>query len=417
MLRSRFSSDRSRKPLIAALLLLLPFLLLSSCGSRFRHPAVPVDRQNLASIPGFPSVRWWGDVGDDPTFLEVAKQTITRERAYRASIGQPGLAPSIAYLAVSGGGEDGAFGAGLLCGWTDTGTRPEFNVVTGVSTGALIAPFAFLGPDYDHVLREVYTTIKTSDILEDRGLLQGFFSDAMADTKPLRKLLERFVNDDFVRRIAAEDAKGRLLLIGTTNLDAGRPVVWDLGAIAAANKPESKTLILDLMIASSAIPAFFPPVLLDIPIEGTPYQEMHVDGGAATQVFIFPSAFRLRPFIEAMDAQRERTAYVLRNGRLDPEWAQTRPKTLTIAQRAISSLIQSQGLGDLYRIFLSCQRDGVAYRLAFIPPTFREQSKEAFDTNYMHKLFDVGYARGKDGGQWLDAPPGFRSDGKSLRGP
>lgn len=391
---------------------------LLSCGSsRFRHPAVPSDRQNLAAIPGFTDIRWWGDVGDDPAFVKITGQTITRERAYRASIGLPGLAPSIAYLAVSGGGEDGAFGAGLLCGWTDAGNRPEFNVVTGVSTGALIAPFAFLGPDYDHVLRRVYTTIKTSDILQERGLLQGFFSDAMSDTTPLRRLLEQFVDDEFIKRIAAENAKGRLLLIGTTNLDAGRPVVWDLGGIAAAARPESKKLIVDLMIASSAIPAIFPPVLLDIPIEGTPYQEMHVDGGAATQVFIFPAGFRLRAFVESFDAKRDRTAYIIRNGRLDPEWAETRPKTLTIAQRAISSLIQTQGLGDLYRIFLSCQRDGVAYRLTFIPSTFREQSKEAFDTSYMRKLFEVGYALGKEGNHWRDAPPGYRSDGKSLREP
>jgi len=380
---------------------------ISGCSSVPRRPAVPFGRENLAAVPGFDGIRWWGDVADDPVFLEVAKQTIVRERAYRASRGEPGLAPSIAYLAVSGGGQDGAYGAGLLCGWTDAGTRPEFNVITGVSTGALIAPFVFAGPEYDRVLREVYTTIRTRDIMEERGLIHGFLSDAMADTKPLRKLLERYVDDEFVRKIAAEDAKGRLLLIGTTNLDAGRPVVWDLGAIAAAGKPESRKLIVNLMIASAAIPAFFPPVLIDIPIEGKSYQEMHVDGGAATQVFIFPPAFKLRTFVASLDAQRERKAFILRNGRLDPEWAETRPQTLTIAQRAISSLIQTQGLGDLYRIYLSCRRDGVAYKLAFIPATFKEPSKESFDPVYMKKLFQVGYEFGKSGAPWFEAPPAF----------
>ncbi len=388
-------------------ILFLTLLLLPSCVSRERRPAVPFGRENLATIPGFERVRWWGDIGDDPAFLEVAKETIVRERAYRASRGEPGLAPSIAYLAISGGGEDGAFGAGLLCGWTDAGSRPEFNVITGVSTGALIAPFVFAGPEYDHVLREVYTTIRTRDIMINRPLVQALLGDAMADTTPLRRLLEKFVTDDFIRRLAAEDAKGRLLLIGTTNLDAGRPVVWNLGAIAAAAKPESRKLVLDLMIASSAIPAFFPPVLLDIPMEGSPHQEMHVDGGATTQVFIFPPAFKLREFVSTVNAKRDRTAYILRNGRLDPEWAETRPQTLTIAQRAISSLIQTQGLGDLYRIYLSCKRDGVAYRLAFIPATFREPSKEAFDPVYMRKLFDVGYQLGKTKAEWHHSPPGF----------
>lgn len=372
-----------------------------------RRPAVPLDHEKLAAVPGFVAIRWWGDVGDDPTFLAAAADTIRRERESRAARGEAGLAPSVAYLAISGGGSDGAFGAGLLCGWSDSGTRPDFDVVTGVSTGALIAPFAFAGPDYDWVLREVYTTIHTSDILEERGLLEGFFSDALSDTKPLRRLLEKYVDDRFVERLAAEHARGDLLLIGTTDLDAGRPVVWDIGAIASSGNPRSKRLIVDVMIASSAIPALFPPVLLDVPIEGTPYQEMHVDGGAATQVFIFPPAFHLREFVKSVGAVRDRTAYIIRNSRLDPEWAETRPRTMSIAQRAISSLIQSQGMGDLYRLYLNCTRDGVGFRLAFIPPTFKESSKEPFDPEYMHKLFDLGYRAGKSPAEWRAAPPGF----------
>lgn len=384
---------------------------LAGCAGRTRHPAVPQERTSLADVPGFTDIRWWGDVGDDPTFLAAARDTITRERAYRAAHGEAtDLASSVAYLAVSGGGEDGAFGAGLLCGWTDAGTRPDFCVVTGVSTGALIAPFAFAGPEYDHVLREVYTTVRTSDILVDRGLLSGLFSDAMADTRPLRNLLEKYVDDAFVEELAHEYATGDLLLIATTDLDAGRSVVWNIGAIASSDNPRRREFIISLMLASSAIPGFFPPVLLDVPIEGTPYQEMHVDGGTSSQIFIFPPGFRLRALITEMRAQRERTAYVLRNGRLDPQWAETQPQTLTIAQRAISNLIQSQGLGDLYRIYMSCRRDGVKYKLAFIPPTFREPSNEPFDPVYMGKLFDVGYELGKTGTAWHDTPPGFEDD-------
>lgn len=389
-------------------ILLLAFL--AACSSPQRHPAVPLDHEKIAAVPGFDHIRWWGDVGDDPTFLAAANDTIRRERLFRSEHHLPGLAPDVAYLAISGGGQNGAFGAGLLCGWTEAGTRPDFNVVTGVSTGALIAPFAFAGPAYDHVLRTVYTSICTADIMEDRGLLQGFFSDALSDTAPLRKLLNKYIDDAFIQRIADEYATGGLLLIGTTDLDAGRPVVWDIGAIAASGNPGSRKLIIDLMIASSAIPAFFPPVMLDIPIEGTPYQEMHVDGGAATQVFIFPASFHLRDFVTSSHAQRNRTAYIVRNSRLDPEWAETRPRTMSIAQRAISSLIQTQGLGDLYRLYLHCTRDGINYRLASIPASFRETAQEPFDPKYMGKLFEVGYQFGKSQSEWRTAPPGFEND-------
>ena len=312
--------------------------------------------------------------------------------------------PPADFLAISGGGEDGAFGAGLLVGWSAAGTRPRFKGVTGISTGALTAPFAFLGPAYDSKLREVYTTIAGKDILRSNGLLDAvFFNDSLADTAPLRRTVARYFDQAVLDAIAAEYRKGRVLLIGTTNLDARRPVIWDIGKIAISGRPEALALVQRILIASAAIPGAFPPVMIDVEAEGKHYQEMHVDGGASTQVFAYPPSLNAR----ATGIVRERRLYVIRNARLDPDWAQVDRATLTIAGRAISSLIQTQGVGDLYRIYLTCQRDGVDFNLAYIPKTFTRQLKEPFETAYMQDLFEVGYDLAAKGYPWAKSPPGY----------
>ena len=187
-----------------------------------------------------------------------------REAELYAAAGNKGQLPPANFLAVSGGGEDGAFGAGLLCGWTETGSRPEFKLVTGISTGALTAPFAFLGAKYDEQLKAVYTTITDKNVLEDRGLLAALYSDALSDNAPLKQLVAKYVTADMMQAMAAENAKGRLLLIGTTNLDARRPVIWNIGKIAASGNPKALDLVREILVASAAVPAAFPPMMIDV---------------------------------------------------------------------------------------------------------------------------------------------------------
>lgn len=382
---------------------------LSGCAALPRGEAVPRDKQDDAVVPGYTRViRTWG-AAPNPDFMNELLDSVRRERDYLASTGHTGPLPRAEFLALSGGGSDGAFGAGLLCGWTDAGTRPQFKAVTGISTGALIAPFAFLGPEYDHVLREVYTQTTTKDLLIPRGVLAAITSDALTDNKPMWKYLSKYVDQNMIDRIAAEHRKGRILAVGTTNLDARRAVIWNLGAIAASGNPKAVDLIRTLMIASASIPAAFPPVLIDVIADGKRYQEMHVDGGAMTQVFIYPPALRLREVTQAAGIDRERRVYIIRNSRLDPDWAETQRRTLTIAQRAISSLIQTQGIGDLYRSYLNTQRDGVDFNLAYIPSTFRVESREAFDPAYMSQLFQVGYDLARKGYPWEKTPPMYES--------
>jgi predicted acylesterase/phospholipase RssA len=167
--------------------------------------------------------------------------------------------PELELLSVSGGGENGAFGAGLLCGWSAQGTRPVFELVTGVSTGALIAPFAFLGSSYDPQLRNVFTGHSPDDVLVNRSFSAAIFDDAMADNSPLFRTISSYVNEAMLADIAAAYDSGRLLLLGTTDLDAQLPVIWNIGAIAKSSHPRALDTMRRIMLASAAIPGAFPP--------------------------------------------------------------------------------------------------------------------------------------------------------------
>jgi len=244
----------------------------------------------------------------------------------------------------------------------------------------LIAPFAFLGPAYDKKLNELYTSISFKDIAKKRSIFSIVTNDAIADNTPLKHLVKKHINQNVLEAIAAEYAKGRMLLIGTVNLDARRPVIWNITEIAASHRPEALELVQSLLIASSAIPATFPPVMINEEVAGKKYQEMHVDGNTAAQVFVYPAAVRLNEVAQQVGGDRERKLYILRNARLDPEWAQVERRTLPIAVQAITTLIQYQGIGDLYRIYSVTQRDGIDFNLAYIPPTFKTPHTKDFDT-------------------------------------
>ncbi len=279
--------------------------------------------------------------------------------------------------------------------------------MTGISTGALIAPFAFLGSEYDARLKEVFTSISADDIYVERGLVEGFLSDGLSDTAPLFGLLVRYANQEMLDAIAQEYARGRLLLIATTDLDDLRPVVWNIGEIAASGDPKALELFHKVLVASASIPGAFPPVMVDVEVDGTPYQEMHVDGGTMAQAFLYPPALDVAEIAAEHGIQRERYAYIIRNAKLDPEWASVKRQTLDIIGRSIASLIHTQGIGDLYRMYLQTERDGVDYNLAFIPPDFTLVHKEEFDTEFMRQLFDYGYQMSQKGFPWQKYPPGY----------
>ena len=275
-------------------LMAILLLLVQGCAmTPSRLSAVPPPLTSKAEIPGMPGVRYVGG-GDMTGFLQVAGEALRREQDTLLKQGHKGPIPPAVFLAISGGGDNGAFTAGVLNAWTATGTRPEFKLVTGISTGALIGPFAFLGPDYDATLKKVYTTLSPKDVIAPRNFISGVLSDAMADNTPLVNLTRKIVDEALLKRIAAEYAKGRFLLIATADLDARRAIMWDMGKIATYGGPKALDLFVKVMIASAAIPGGFPPIMVDVEADGKPYQEMHVDGGIMAQVFAYPAAIRVK---------------------------------------------------------------------------------------------------------------------------
>lgn len=389
--------------LIPLLGLTLLTIALLGCSALERKSAVPAQALNKAQISGLPSVRYLisTQAGVDSFVNDVI--------ALEKSRGKNAFTGDANYLALSGGGDDGAFGAGLLVGWTKQGSRPAFNLVTGISTGALIAPFAYLGKDYDAMLESVYTSIQPKDVYTERGILSAVFSDGLADSAPLYQLISRYVDENFLKKIADEyNTNGRWLLIGTTNIDAGQPVIWNMGRIASIANPEALELFRRIMLASASIPGAFPPVMFDFLLDGQAFQEMHVDGGASTQVFLYPSSAASKAKELGIERRKNRQAYIIRNSRLDPRWSETERRTLSVAGKAIAQLIQTQGIGDLYRIYNTAQNDDVGFNLAYIGSDFNEAHNEEFDTKYMNALFQYGYAHAIKGYPWSKYPPGFK---------
>jgi predicted patatin/cPLA2 family phospholipase len=376
---------------------------LVGCAQFGRVATEPAADIGQASVLGIPNARYLGD-GDPAPMIAEFRRAYAREAAYFSSVHRP--LPDANYLAISGGGDNGAFGAGVLVGWSEHGTRPVFKGVTGVSAGALLAPFAFVGPEYDPVLSEILTNIDQTNVFEKRPIIAAIGSDAMADTTPLSNLIAKYVDERMVADIAREYGRGRLLFIATTNLDAGRPVIWNIGAIAQSGNPDALKLIRKVLLASAAIPAAFPPVMFDVTYQGTTYQELHVDGGAIAQAFLYPPSIAVGK-LGGIGPKRSRTAYIIRNGKLRVDAEQTERKTLSIATRAVSALAASSGVGDLYRIYTTTKRDGVQFRLAFIEDDFTEAHDAEFDRTYMNRLFEYARAKAQSGYPWRRAPPGL----------
>lgn len=390
---------------LAASLLLA--VVLAGCATTERLPAVPLSLAASATPLDIADSRFYGDT-DIARISALATQAFQRAKAAGLINDKNGKRIDRSYLALSGGGDDGAFGAGLLAGWSQRGDRPQFAIVTGVSTGALSAPFVFLGPEYDDQLRRIYTETSAGDVFRPRGFMAAVADDAMADSTPLRERIASFVDRRMVQRLAEEYGKGRVLLILTTNLDQGRSVIWNIGAIAASGHPRARELIVDILLASAAIPGVFPPVMIDVTVDGKRYQEMHVDGGTVAQAFLYPPSFSLKAKLKELGIKNAKpVAYIIRNGRLYRPEENVERKTLTIAHQAISTMTASSGVNDLYRMYLTTKRDGVEFRLAYIEDEFQLPYKGPFERTYMNALFEHGFEVGLNGVNWHTAPPGY----------
>ena len=382
-------------------------VLAAGCATIAPRNVLPQADAAQIELEGFHNIRFWGDASTRE--IQAIMMAAASKTEGRLSSGVERHPPFSNLLAISGGAEDGAFGAGLLVGWSDAGTRPVFDLVTGVSSGALIAPFAFLGLEHDGQLRDIFTKYERKDIFtyNVHGLIEG---SALADDRPLAKLIEKYVDEAFLQEVAKARLNGRILLIGTTNLDTQRPVLWDMGRIAMSRDRDALGLFRKILLASATLPGVFPPVRIQVRVGGQSYDELHVDGGVTRQVFIAPSIFSFASHDQkpARPATKPRL-YVIRNGKIDPEWQSVSENVVSITQRSISTLIKNQGIGDLYRIYSITKRDGIDFNLASIPPDFSETSDEPFDQKYMIALFDRGYNLASHNYSWVKAPPGMET--------
>lgn len=402
-------SERVKSALHMIMALCLAAGGLQGCATTQMHETVPAKLADEARVADLGKdggqIRLWGDANAAET-ARLFAETGGAVRAKYAARAKAGQALESNILALSGGADDGAFGAGLLVGWGQHGTRPHFDLVTGVSAGSLIAPFAFVGRDYDRQLSEIFVAHSGEDIYQANivsGLLGG---TAVADNAPLARLIAHYVDHALLRRVAEERAKGRILLIGTTNLNAQRPVYWDMGRIAQARTPQALELFRRVLLASAALPGIFPPVHITVEAEGRLYHEMHVDGGPTREVFFSPDQFSFKQIDAMVGHKIRRRLWIVRNGKLAPEYADVKESALSVAARSLETLTKSQGVGDLIRMHAKSVRDGIDYNLSYIPDTFSAPRPTPFAPSYMRPLYAKGLEIGRQGGAWIKAPPG-----------
>jgi hypothetical protein len=331
-----------------------------------------------ATVPGIADARFFGD----------------SEKAFKNAL------PTIKgpWLALSSGGADGAFGAGVLVGLSEAGKRPEFSLVTGVSTGALMAPFVFAGSKYDPQLRAAYTTIFAGDVFE----LGPKGGESFFDTWPLRDLIAKQVTPELLADVAAEHAKGRRLFVVTTDVDAERPMVWNMGAIATAGGERGLKLFREVLLAAGSIPGAFPPVLIEVEAQGKKFNEMHADGGMCAQFYVAPEAL--------LASRSEYTLptdglYVIINTQLTSDFSVTERSLLSIMIRGISVIVKTLTRVMVQQAYVAAKQGGIPFSLATIPTTFDVPARGAFDTEYMKALFNVGFEQGKNGSAFVSEPP------------
>ena len=346
----------------------------------------------MASIAGMGNIRLWADAAP----AEIAS---LRARLFAETVTRHPDS-SVQMLALSSGSDDGAYAAGLLAGWTESGLRPEFTYVTGVSTGALIAPFAFLGSNHDDSLKDFYTGITQKDIFRRRGISGILSGPSVADTAPLKALIAKYIDYPLIDEIARQHYQGRRLYILTTNLDAGRGVIWDIGAIASRNNAARLELIRNIVLASASVPGMFPPVLIEAKSGGQKFQEMHVDGATTSGLLVAPEAA-----LWTNDSVGTRgNLYLILNGKLHPDFEVVKPGSVSIMARALNTILYAQDRKSIINSFNYAKELGLQFHMSSIGADFEEEAEEIFDPQYMSKLYNYARRRGRGNTHWRSNP-------------
>jgi hypothetical protein len=384
--------------LLVGLLLAVLILNISACTKAPSSVPIPLALISEAQVPEFPGIRQWGEA---PAVAGVSQET-QRVRSPNAVPQGP-----LNVLAFSAGGANGAFGAGFMTGWTQTGGRPVFHVVTGVSIGSLLAPMAFLGPQYDNVVSRMLTDLSGKYRVALRPRFVAVLGFSLASALPLEKLIAEYFNKRVLEEIAVEHRAGRRLYVGTSHVYAGRLTVWDLGAIANSGRPEALTLFHRVLRASAAVPTMLPPVFFEVEARGQSYQELHVDGGIMRQAFVAPYGFDWSLVKDRLGTNGEINFYIIRNGRVRSEYMAMPPDVFSLSQHAMLQLTQSLGIGDLDSLYLLAQAEHANFHAAWIDDLFDAPSSELYDATYVQALFEHGRAQAHSASAWHRLPPGI----------
>jgi hypothetical protein len=327
--------------------------------------------------------------------LEAKPTTVPPGPAYQA-FSDP-VSPPRNVLVLSGGGMYGAYTAGYLNGWTAAGTRPQFDIVTGVSTGSLIACAAFLGSDYDSVARTFYTSVRASDIYTIRSWATIPWAGSVASSKPLQELIEKSVTDDVIRGVAEGHKCGRRLYVGTTDLSTKKLVIWDMGAMACRGGPDGAAMFRGVLLASCSVPGVLPPVWLNY----NGKEELHCDGGPAGQLFVPPNTIKPNPDGTASTTN----VYIIIAGKLFADTSRVKPRVLNVLGNAATGILYSHCRGEIANLYHLSKIAGANFHLTALPQEFTgDAAGLSFDPKVMNDLFDAGRTAGARS-DWLPAPP------------
>lgn len=353
-------------------------LLVLGCAHRPAYPVANIERAKLAALAQSPL-----DCNRDGT------------------IAAP-VTPPRNVLVLSGGGMYGAYSAGVLAGWSETGNRPEFDVVTGVSTGALAGLAAFLGPKFDGIAREFYTTVQASSIYNFRSWVLVPWADSIASSKPLRQLIETAVDERILNQVASEHRRGRRFYVGTTHLESRRFVAWDMGAIACRGGPEALGRFRDVLLASCSVPGMLPPVRIAYECNGQPRSELHVDGGTTAALFVPQGLISTAPG----GGPSGTNVYIIVAGKLFADPGKVRTRVLPVLEASANSLLYGSARSEIAIVHHLCKLAGANFHLSAVPSSDRTSPDGlGFDPKEMTRLYEVGYVQGVSGPEWMTAPP------------
>ncbi|QLE84146.1 hypothetical protein FLM48_03015 [Shewanella sp. Scap07] len=394
-------------------------LLLIACSSQPERIVAPSQPDSITHLLNDPTIRHWGDVPF--TIEQHTNNEAQRQDTFDISllVDEHNKLKDQHHLTISGGGANGAYGAGLLNGLTHSKTRPEYRLVTGISTGAIIGLYAFLGPDHDDKLTSFYTQLSDKDLYESRYIWQLFSSSSLLNTAAFEARVRSEINRPLLDKVKQQHLRGRTFLVKTTNLDEQRPVIWNMGAIAMHETAEAEQLFEDVILASASIPGIFEPVLIPTLVDGKSFDEMHVDGGVVAQVFFMPEDMDIEAFEQLENHNLSQLGHqnqprvknhiwLISNSRIAANWHPTKLSITDIMGRSIATMIKYQGRSNIAKIYQQSQLTNSSFNLSYMDIKVPSGPASApFDQQYMQHIYCYGYAQGLNGQHWSNRTPDY----------